>query len=60
MFCAGTSSSQPWVWLVVASAVLIAALVYWLKYKSGDSKLLNRTETKSLLDRTRENEVYVY
>lgn len=57
---ASSSNGHVWVWVVMASAVLIGALVYWFKFKSGDSKLLNQTETKALLDRTREKEVYVY
>lgn len=48
------------VWLVLLSVALIGAFAYWYKYKRGDSKLFNQVEAKSLLNRTRENECYVY
>jgi len=48
------------VWLVLLSVAAIAAFAYWYKYKGGDSKLFNQVEAKSLLNRTRENECYVY
>jgi len=53
------------VWLVLAGVVLVlGAFAYWLKFKSGDSKLfnqlLNNLEAKTLITRNTEDECYVY
>jgi len=59
-----TQHSSYGVWLVLAGVVLVGAFAYWLKFKSGDSKLFNQSllnlEAKTLIARNKEDECYVY